>query len=71
MSARAKAGTKETPGGGPMHRLSTLIEDLATITRNTMAPRLPGAEPFQIITRPTPLRWKALDHLDVTLQRSR
>ena len=67
MSARVKAAVKRTPDGDPVHSLRTLIDDLATITRNTVAPRLPGAEPFQVTTRPTPLQRKALDHLGVRL----
>jgi len=69
-SAQDKAAEKRTPEGDPVHSLRTLIDDLATITRNTVAPRLPGAEPFQAITRPTPLQRKILDHLGVRLARS-
>ena len=67
LSARIKAAAKTTSDGDPVHSLSTLIDDLATITRNTVAPRLPGAESFQVTTRPTPLQRKALDHLGVRL----
>ena len=67
MSARVKAAVKRTPDGDPVHSLRTLIDDLATITRNTVAPRIPGTEPFQVTTRPTPLQRKALDHLGVRL----
>ena len=66
-SARAKKAAKTTPDGDPVHSLRTLLDDLATITRNTVAPRLPGAEPFQVTTRPTPLQKKILDHLGVRL----
>lgn len=69
-SARAKAGTKRTPDGDPVHSFRTLINDLATITRNTVAPRLEGVEPFQVTTRPTPLQAKILDHLGISLTRS-
>ncbi len=69
-SARAKAATKRTPGGDPVHSFRTLLDDLATITRNTVAPRLAGAQPFQVTTRPTPLQKKALDYLGIRLQRS-
>ena len=65
-SARAKAGGKRNADGDPVHSLSTLIGDLATITRNTVAPRLAGAEPFQVTTRPTPLQRKAFKLLGVT-----
>ena len=64
-SARAKAATKRTPEGDPVHSFRTLIGDLATLTRNTVAPRLAGAEPFQVTTRPTPLQRKALKLLGV------
>ena len=67
MSARVKAAAKRTSDGDPVHSLRTLIDDLATITRNTVAPRIPGAEPFQVTTRPTALQRKALDHLGVRL----
>ena len=68
--ARAKAGTRRTPDGDPVHSFRTLINDLATITRNTVVPRLEGVEPFQVTTRPTPLQAKILDHLGVSLTRS-
>ena len=45
-------------------------DGILTIARNTVAPRLPGAEPFQVTTRPTPLQKKVLDHLGVRLVRS-
>ena len=64
-SARAKAATKRTPDGDPVHSFRTLLDDLATITRNTIAPRLPGAEPFQVTTRPTPLQTKVFELLGV------
>ncbi len=64
-SARAKAATKTTPDGDPVHSFRTLLGDLATITRNTVAPRLPGAEPFQITTRPTQLQKKVFKLLGV------
>ncbi|MCE2520604.1 MAG: hypothetical protein J4G15_12465 [Alphaproteobacteria bacterium] len=51
-----------------MHSLSTLIDDLATLTRNTMAPHISGAEPFQITTRPTTLLLKAFKLLGVQPQ---
>ena len=65
MSARARAGGKRNADGDPAHSFSTLIGDLATITRNAVAPRLAGAEPFQVTTRPTPLQRKAFKLLGV------
>ena len=66
-AAQAKARSKRTADGGPVHSLRTLLNDLATVTRNTVAPRLPGTEPFEVITRPTPLQDKALKLLGVRL----
>ena len=67
-TAQAKACSKRTADGGPVHSFRTLLNDLATVTRrNTVAPRLPGTEPFEVITRPTPLQDKALKLLGVRL----
>jgi len=67
QSAQAKARTKRTAEGDPVHSFRNLLAHLATVTRNTVAPRLPGAEPFEVITRPTPLQDKALKLLGVPL----
>ena len=67
QTAQAKARTKRTAQGDPVHSLRTLLAELATITRNTVAPRLPGAEPFEVITRPTALQHKAFELLGVRL----
>ena len=66
-SAQAKARTKRTAEGDPVHSFRNLLAHLATVTRNTVAPRLPGAEPFEVITRPTPLQHKAFQLLGVAL----
>ncbi len=66
-SARAKAGSKRNADGDPVHSFRTLLGDLATLTRNTVAPRLASTDPFQVTTRPTSLQRKALDHLGVRL----
>ncbi len=63
--ALAKAAAKTTPDGDPVHSLRTLLDDLAAITRNTVMPRLPGAEPFRVTTRPTPLQGRILNLLGV------
>ena len=65
MSAQDKAATRTTTDGDPVHSFRTLIDDLATITRNTVMPRLPGAEHFQVTTRPTPLQAKVLELLEI------
>ena len=69
-SAQRKAMTKRTADGLPTHSFTTLLSDLATVVSNTVAPRLPGAEPFEVLTRPTPLQRKAFELLGVRLKRS-
>ncbi len=66
-SAQRKARRKRTDEGHPVHSLRTLLDDLATLTRNTVAPRLPDAEAFELLARPTPLQEKALQLLGVRL----
>ena len=66
-AAQKKAQSKRTPDGLPVHSFRTLLEDLATIVRNQVVPKLPGARPFTIVTRPTPLQQQALDRLGVRL----
>ena len=66
-TAQAKARTKRTAEGDPAQSFRTLLAGLATVTRNTVAPRLPGTEPFEVITRPTPLQAKVFKLLGVRL----
>ena len=67
-SARRKARRKRTDDGHPVHSFRTLLSDLATVTKNRVAPRLPGAEPFELLTRPTELQREAFRLLGVRLQ---
>jgi hypothetical protein len=64
-SARAKAATKVTADGGPVHSFQTLLADLATIAANHIQPAgsLPG---FTVITTPTPLQRRAFELLGVS-----
>jgi hypothetical protein len=64
-SARAKAATKLTADGGPVHSFQTLLADLATIAANHIQPAggLPG---FTVITTPTPLQRRAFQLLGVS-----
>ena len=55
-AAKEKARSKRTANGHPVHSFRTLLGDLATIARNRVVPRLPGAEPFEVLTRPTALQ---------------
>ena len=62
-SAKAKASRKKTPDGLPDHSFQTLLDDLATLTRNTIVPAIPGAPGWQQNTEPTPLQTRAFDLL--------
>ena len=65
-SAQAKASTKKTPEGETIHRFRGLLDHLATLTRNTIAPQ--GDLPtFDRLTVPTPLQQKAFDLLELTI----
>ena len=66
-TARAKARDKRNAEGDPVHSFRTLLGDLATVTLNTVQPRLPDATPFEVVTRPTPLQAKAFELLGVRL----
>ncbi len=66
-AAQQKARSKRTADGQPAHSFRTLLEDLATIVRNQVVPKIPGARPFTVVTRPTPLQQQALDRLGVRL----
>ncbi len=65
--AERKAARKRTDQDQPVHSFQTLLTDLATITTNRIQPNLPGAEPFEKRTRPTPLQEHALSLLGVRL----
>ena len=69
-SAKNKARSKRTADGLPVHSFRTLLGDLATIAKNRVVARLEGAEPFEVVTRPTALQHKALELLGVRLERS-
>ncbi len=66
-AARRKAATKRTPDGARVHSFRTLLDDLATIARNRVQPKLAGAPPFDLTTKPTPAQRRALDLLGVRL----
>ncbi len=59
-AAQRKASTKQTSAGEPCHSYHSLLDDLATQTRNTI--RLPGASAtFDKLTQLTKLQARALD----------
>jgi hypothetical protein len=63
-AALAKAATKATTDGGPVHSFATLLEDLATIAASRIQPA-DGLPAFTVITTPTPVQRQALQLLGV------
>ena len=63
--ARRKSATGTTADGLPVHSLPTLLDDLATLTLNTV--HLPDnpENRFTVATQPTPLQRRAFELLDV------
>jgi transposase len=59
-AAERKARTKRTAAGEPCHSLTTLLEELATQTRNTIRLHGTGAT-FEQLTQPTPTQARALE----------
>ncbi len=66
-SAMDKAKRKRNADGDPVRSFRSLLADLATIARNTVVAGSSGAEPFEMLTRPTPLQRKAFELLGVRL----
>jgi hypothetical protein len=59
-AAQAKASTKRTAAGDPCHSYTSLLDELATQTRNTI--RVPGAPAtYEKLTQPTELQARAQD----------
>jgi len=66
-SAKTKALLKRTKEGWPVHSFQTLLKDLATICRNRIQPRVPGAPTFEKITIPTAVQQRAFQLLRLRL----
>jgi transposase len=64
-AARAKAATKRTADGQPVHSFATLLADLANLTRNTV--RFDDALPVTVLSRPTPVQQRAFQLLGLKL----
>ena len=59
-----KAASKRTEHGElPVHSFQTLLEHLATQTRNRIQPHASGAPAFDMLSRPTELQQRAFDLL--------
>ena len=69
-SAKDKAQRKRTPDGWPVQSFRSLLGDLATIAKNRIVARLPDAEPFEVLTRPTALQHEVFKRLGVRLERT-
>ena len=69
-SAQDKARSKRTASGESVHSFRTLLDNLATITKNRVVAPLAGAEAFDLITRPTELQRKAFKLLGVRMERT-
>ena len=62
-SAKAKADTRATPDGLPVHSFDTLLQDLATLTLNEVTlPNQPDT-PFRLHAEPAALQSKAFELL--------
>ena len=66
-SAERKATTRRTPDDLPVHSFRTLLNDLATIAKSRIQPKLSDTATFEVVTRPTVLQQKALTLLAVSL----
>ena len=60
-AARRKARTRQTDDGLPVHSFTSLMADLATLTRNTV--RFGRAATFPVLATPTNIQRRALDLL--------
>ena len=67
LKAERKAKYKRTEEGSPVHSFQTVIKDLATISKNFIRFNIPGSEPFEKITRPTPFQEIILNLLKVSI----
>src|ERR1700675_573444 len=65
--AQAKALTKRTDEGAPVHSFQSLLRHLRTIVKDRIRLKSDAAIEFDKITTPTPLQQRALDRLGVSL----
>src|SRR6201994_1882233 len=64
--AITKQTTGRTSDGLPVHSFRTLLDDLATLTRNTLVTAIAPEQPFTLIARPTPVQQRARDLLGLS-----
>src|SRR5271168_2234834 len=65
-AAVTKQTTGRTEDGLPVHSFRTLLDDLATLTRNTLVTPIAPEQPFTLTARPTPVQQKARDLLGLS-----
>jgi hypothetical protein len=65
-TAVTKQTTGRTDDGLPVHSFRTLLNDLATLTRNTLVTAIAREQPFTLTARPTPIQQKARDLLGLS-----
>jgi Transposase len=66
--AQRKARTKHTDEGMPVHSFQTLLQDLATVTKNLIRFSQSPMETTSMLAKPTPLQQRAFDLLQVPLK---
>jgi hypothetical protein len=64
--AKAKAATKRTEDGLPVHSFQTLLADLATLTKTQVRPLGADGATLDILATPTPLQQRAFELLGVS-----
>jgi len=64
-SARTKAQRKRTHEGRPVHSFRTLLQDLATLTRNIV--RIGQDAPAAMLASPTPLQQDVFNRLGIPI----
>jgi hypothetical protein len=65
-TAVTKQTTGRTEDGLPVHSFRTLLDDLATLTRNTLVTAIAPEQPFTLTARPTALQQKARELLGLS-----
>jgi transposase len=70
QAQRSKAAVKKqttglTEDGLPVHSFRSLLDDLATLARNTITTAITPHYPLTVLTRPTPVQQKAFDLLGI------
>ena len=65
QQANAKTATRTTPDGDPVYSLTTLLQDLATVTLNQVTLSGHPSRAFSLVTKATPLQTKLFRMLKI------